>query len=426
METLNFINYLIFVVFFICYAYQFLYVPVPLFAKLFKLLPRKQNVQPEPLPKQMRYAVLTCARNEETVIGELLDSIAAQDYPSELITRFVLADNCTDETARAAQEHGAVVYERHNAELVGKGYALTELFDHIREDWGDVFDGYFIFDADNLLRPDYINQMNRTFCSGYDIVTSYRNSKNYGDNWISAGYGLYFLRDARYLNQARNLLGTSCVVSGTGFMFSRRILQKNNGWDYHLLSEDIEFTVDQILCGETVGFCPDAVFYDEQPTKFIQSWRQRMRWSKGYLQMFKRYGKGLMQGMMRGSFACFDMTMSTMPALLLSVFGIAANVSIAVMGAFLGDNVMIGIESLAKNFAGAYLTLFGMGLITTISEWKRIDATAFKKLLYSFTFPFFMFTYIPISFLSIFARVTWKPIEHHAVGRLRSRNDRVI
>ena len=46
----------------------------------------------------------------------------------------------------------------------------------------------------------YISEMNKVFCSGYDIVTGYRNSKNYGDNMISAGYALSFLREGRFLN----------------------------------------------------------------------------------------------------------------------------------------------------------------------------------------------------------------------------------
>lgn len=114
--------------------------------------------------------------------------------------------------------------------------------------------------------------MNETFSDGYRIITSYRNSKNYGDNWISAGYALWFLREAKYLNNARYLLGTSCAVSGTGFMFSREILKSCGGWPFHLLVEDIEFTIHNIVSGEKVGYCPRAVLYDEQPTKFSQSW----------------------------------------------------------------------------------------------------------------------------------------------------------
>mgnify|MGYP001138413893 CR=1 FL=1 len=420
MEILRIINYAIFVILVICYSYQFMFIPVSMIPRLTGSLKVKKRANHSNAPR-LRYAVLICARNEEAVVGELLDSIAAQTYPAELVTSFVLADNCTDSTADAARAHGAVVYERFNTKQVGKGYALEELLTHIENDYGDIFDGYMVFDADNLLMPDYIERMNDVFVSGkYDILTSYRNTKNYADNWISAGYGLNFLRETRYLNYPRSLLGSSCVVSGTGFLFSRRIRNKINGWPYHLLCEDIEFTVDQILDGEQIGFCPDAEFYDEQPVKFAQSWRQRMRWAKGYLQVYHRFGSRLLRGMLRGNFACFDLTMSTMPAMLLSIVGIAANVTIAVAGALLGDDIMIAVTSLYENAVCAYLTLFSIGLITTITEWKQIRATAVKKLLYTLTFPFYMFTYIPISFAAFFTRVTWKPIEHKVVGRAHS------
>jgi cellulose synthase/poly-beta-1,6-N-acetylglucosamine synthase-like glycosyltransferase len=418
MEILRIINYAIFVILVICYSYQFMFIPVSLISRLTGKMRGKKRADLSP---RHRYAVLICARNEEAVIGELLDSIEAQTYPAELVTTFVLADNCTDSTADTARAHGAVVYERFNTKRIGKGYALDELLEHIDKDYGDIFDGYMVFDADNLLMPDYIERINETFeAGGCDIITSYRNTKNYADNWISAGYGLNFLRETRYLNHPRSLLGTSCVVSGTGFMFSRRIRHKISGWPYHSLCEDIEFTADQILDGEQIGFCPAAEFYDEQPVKFTQSWRQRMRWAKGYLQMYRRFGKRLFLGMLHGNFACFDMTMSTMPAMLLSIVGIAANVTIAVAAALLGDDIMIGVMSLLENAVCAYLTLFAIGLITTISEWKHIRAAAPKKLFYTLTFPFYMFTYIPISFAAFFARVTWKPIEHNVVGRAQS------
>ena len=135
------------------------------------------------------------------------------------------------------------------------------------------YDAYLVFDADNLVAPDYIQEINKTFSTGYDIVTSYRNTKNYGDNWISAGYGLWFLREAQYLNRPRASIGASCGVSGTGFLFSARILQKCGGWHFFSLTEDIEFTAHNIVNGEKIGYCPSAVFYDEQPTGFRQSIR---------------------------------------------------------------------------------------------------------------------------------------------------------
>ena len=67
-------------------------------------------------PNKHKYAILIPARNEEKVIGNLIDSIRANDYPQELITIFVVADNCTDGTARVAREKGAVCYERFDKE----------------------------------------------------------------------------------------------------------------------------------------------------------------------------------------------------------------------------------------------------------------------------------------------------------------------
>ena len=74
-----------------------------------------------------KYAILIAARNEEKVIGNLLDSIKRQDYPSEYLTVFVVADNCDDNTAGIAREKGAVCYERFDPDHRTKGFALQFL-----------------------------------------------------------------------------------------------------------------------------------------------------------------------------------------------------------------------------------------------------------------------------------------------------------
>ena len=116
-------NRVIGILFLLCYFYQLLYVPVALW--------RRHRVQ-RTVPVR-RYAVLISARNEEAVIGQLLDSIRRQDYPAENLTAFVVADNCTDSTAQAARDAGAVVYERSDTVHVGKGYALNFMLSKIRE-----------------------------------------------------------------------------------------------------------------------------------------------------------------------------------------------------------------------------------------------------------------------------------------------------
>lgn len=398
METITIINYVIMAIFFVCYAYQFFYIPVALLKK----------EKPLPDGDYNRFAVLIAARNEEAVIGNLIDSLKQQDYPASLVDIYVVADNCTDSTADIANEHGAYVFERFNQSQVGKGYALSFLLDKIE----GCYDAYLVFDADNVVDSNYIREMNKTFCAGYDVITSYRNTKNYGDNWISSGYALWFLREAQYLNRPRAKLHASCGVSGTGFMFSRRILEQCGGWNFFLLTEDIEFTAFNITNGVKIGYCPTAVFYDEQPTDFKQSVRQRTRWVQGYLQVLKRYGKKLFKGCLHGSFSCFDMLMSIAPAAILTWISVLISLFSTVYRFVNGADVMTVLTSIGQCLVGLCATVFVIGVITLISEWKQIHCPAGKKLVSAITFPLFMLTYLPITATALVCKPDWKPITH--------------
>lgn len=405
MEIVRLINLIIGIVFFVAYLYQFAYIFIGLIVK------RKPH-KGEEIPH--RFAVMIPARNEESVIVHLINSIKGQKYPSELVDIYVIADNCTDKTAEVAKQAGAVVYERFNKEFVGKGYALNFLIDKIKSEGPkEGYDGYFVFDADNVLDENYISEVNKTYCDGYKIITSYRNSKNYGDNWISAGYGLWFLREARYLNYPRHAVGTSCAISGTGFMFSREILEEIGNWEYYLLTEDIEFTIDHVIKKEKIGYCHEAVFYDEQPVKFSQSWRQRLRWAKGYFQVFGKFGAKLMGGIFsKNGFSCYDMTMNIFPAIVLTVICLVTNLGAAIYAIAAQVNGMAVVESMLAMIGSVYLTFIIVGGVTTITEWKNIYCSSFKKILYVLTFPFFMMTYVPISIVAFFKKVEWKHIEH--------------
>ena len=389
--------------FFACYVYQFVYIPIA-------WLPRKKETLHAPMH---RFAVLIAARNEEAVIGKLIDSIKAQSYPGRLVKIFVAADNCTDATAEAARSHGAEVYERYDMTRRGKGYALDFLLREIKLRGHGRFDGYIVLDADNVLDRDFILHMNETFSAGHDIVTCYRSSKNYGDNWISAGYALWFLRESRYLNSARARLGSSCGVSGTGFLYSQAVLDaQGGGWPFHLLTEDIEFTIDNVTRGMKVGYCPDAIAYDEQPISFRQSWAQRLRWSRGYLQVFKKYGRALISGIFSGSFSCYDMAMSIMPAAVLTGLSIVVNLGAALVNVlYYHEWGVLGVSAL-QTLVNLYLTLFIIGAITTATEWKSIHCEPAKKIFYVFTFPLFMLSYVPIVIHSLFVTPEWTHIDH--------------
>ena len=405
--AVHMINYIILGVLAVCFAYQAVYFFIPYLKK------EKEHR----LEKRNRFAVLIAARNEEGVIGHLIESIRMQDYPEELLDIYVAADNCNDNTARVAREKGAFVYERFNKIQVGKGYALNYLLNAMKQDGKrDQYDGYFIFDADNLLDRNYIKEMNRTFCDGFRVITSYRNTKNFGSNWLTSGYGLWFLHEAQWLNRARMLAGTSCAVSGTGFFFSREILERMGEWNYFLLTEDIEFTVSQILQGEKIGYNKNAIFYDEQPERFVQSWHQRARWVKGYQQVFAKYGKQIAKGIFKDrNFACFDMTMSIWPAFAVTAFSIGANLALILAGLLTDQNISFVLYNGALSFAKTYGMMGLLGAWTLFTEWKQIHASAGRKLFSLLTFPGFMFTFAPIAFVAIVKKVEWKPIEHRCI-----------
>lgn len=118
MEAIVWINYLLSALFLACYGYQFFYM---FYALLFPQKTAPIQAAPSlPAPSGKRYALLICARNEEAVIGDLLESVRAQSYPQALLEAFVAADNCSDLTALIARQQGATVYERFDTAKVGK------------------------------------------------------------------------------------------------------------------------------------------------------------------------------------------------------------------------------------------------------------------------------------------------------------------
>lgn len=408
-QVLSIVNIAFSALFMLCYSYQVVFLIISLFIK-----PKKYNEA----EKNKKYAIIISARNEENVIGQLCDCIKRQDYPAQLITTYVVADNCTDSTAEVARSHGAQVYERFNTELVGKGYALTELFEHIKSTVGyDAYDAYIVFDADNILEQNYVTEMNKCFSAGNKIAVGYRNSKNFGDNWISAGYGLWFLRESRQLNNVRATLGTTCEVKGTGFMFSNEIMKRQDGWIHHLLIEDVQFTIENVLAGEKVAYCHEAVLYDEQPTRFKDSFWQRIRWCRGYLQILKRYTGKLLGGFFRGrGFSHYDMIMCMSPAFFITLAMTACNIlGFAVLLCVDIASFVPALLSLAASAASAYLLLLLVAVLTTVYEWKRMRISNLKKILYCFTFPIFMATYIITAACSLFIKAEWKPVKHNPV-----------
>ena len=386
----------------LCYCYQVLYLFIPILMK--------RRSQKEPVLR--KYAILIAARNEEAVLPHLLDSLHAQDYPAELMDIFVVADNCTDATAEVAEKGGATVITRFNKQFVGKGYAIRYLLDYIQKNIGlSRYDAFLIFDADNLLRPDYISKINQLPSDGYEAFCGYRNTKNFGTNWITSGYGLWYLHESSHMNRSRYVLGVSCAVNGTGFGFTRELLERIGDWNFFTLTEDIEFNNWCVTNGVKVGYCHDVILYDEQPLTFAQSWTQRTRWAQGGIQVSLKYACPLFRSLFKGKWISWSAL--ELATLSLWGYGLAAIAGcLSLLVTFLTQGTQALAVALILALAGTYFSMFGTALWTLIPEWKRIHATTAQKIRSAFTFPFYMITYAPIALCSFFRKFHWEPIKH--------------
>ena len=410
MAPIEIFNFVVAVLFAVCFFYQFIFFIIGYVRNEVKIPKAK---------KQHTYAFFIAAHNEEAVIANLVQSIKAQDYPSELIDIFVVADACTDETAARAREAGAIVYERNDLARKGKSWVMDYGFDRILNEYPGKHEAFIIFDADNLLAPDYVTIMNDAFDQGYLALTSYRNSKNFGSSWISAAYSIWFLREARFLNNARMLCGTSCAVSGSGYLVSSKIVEAMHGWDFHTLTEDIQFSTFCAVHGIQIGYAP-AEFFDEQPLTLSASIKQRRRWVKGFYQVFFTYGGQLGQAIAkRRSFAAYDLLMVIAPATLLTLITLLSNGTFLVVGGlshgFLATaaEMQACLRSILITFGLMYVTGFMMALLTTVIERKHIHCRPRWRVVTNlFTYPLFMFTYIPLTVSALFLKVDWVPTPH--------------
>lgn len=255
--------------------------------------------------KKNKFALIVSAHNEQAVIANLVHSLKHMDYKSNNYDIFVIADNCTDNTADIARRAGANVYERTDNEKVGKGYALEWMFKQIFE-MEVKYDYIGIFDADNLVSKNFLTVINKKINQGYKVIQGYLDSKNPDDNWISYSHSLTYWITNKMFQEARSNIGLSSELGGTGFVMCAELL-KDYGWGATCLTEDLEFTMKLAMNGIKVAWAEDAKIYDEKPLTLKQSWRQRVRWMQGHTDVCVRFsGKLLKKGIKEGKLFLVD------------------------------------------------------------------------------------------------------------------------
>ena len=353
---------------------------------------------PERAPKT-RFAVVIAARNEQAVIGRLVKSLLAQDYPKELFDVFVVPNNCTDDTAGEALRAGARVLNCHWP-VKNKGDALRQAFCRLE---GKGYDAFAVFDADNVVDRQYLKKTNDAFCAGAQVVKGRQMALNPHESWVAGCYDLYFCLFDLIYHRPRANGGLSAKLVGTGFALHRSVLERLGGWNTQTVAEDAEFAA---LCArEDIRVCwaPEAVTWDEEPCGFGVSLRQRKRWCSGVIQVGRLMLPRLLSGpkSRRGwDFACFLLTAQLQPVA--ALLTLCAWVCLAAEGSL----TLPGVLAAA---CGYWLGCAGLAAVLLLAERPKGRRNRWAAAL----FPLFMASWMPLQVLALFHKTTaWREIPH--------------
>lgn len=313
-----------------------------------------------------RFAIMVPAHNEERLLPQLLLNLRQLDYPRELYAVHVVADNCTDRTAELGRQGGAVVHERFNSELRGKGHALEWLLQQI---WAgqETYDAIAVLDADSVVSPNFLRVMDARLARGERVIQGYYAVRQ-PEGSQSAGIRAVALTVLHYLRpQGRMALGGSTGLKGNGMVFADDILREHR-WSASL-TEDIEYHMELILAGERAMFAPDAVVWAEMPDSLGAAQTQNERWEKGRMEMIRRFVPGLLgQAVRRRSFLLFDAAVEQ----LIPPFSVVTGASAAVLLAALALRSSHGVALATYIVLGQVVYIFvGLALARAPVEVYR-------------------------------------------------------
>ena len=361
--------------------------------------------------KNHKFLAIIPAHNEEAVVGNLIESLQKQNYPKNKYDIIVIADNCTDKTKEVAESYGVKIFERHEEDPAKrtKGDALRLLLNTLLSDPKMDYDAFCVFDADNIVDPNFITAMNKHLCQGEEVVQGYRDIKNPTDSWIASGYAIFYWTMNRFYHLARYNAGLSPLINGTGFMVKFDAIRPT-GWNTNTLTEDIEFSLKRIIQGKRLGWATDAVVYDEQPVKFKPSWSQRSRWTIGHIQCLFEYTKPLAKAASSNkTLMNFDGLLYMLGSIPMFVITILLLVLNAISYLFNGMTTPDFIMNIVRYIVPTFILPILTAIIIMVIDKKPIKKMWKGLLMY----PIFLGSWLLINFKCLFKRdTTWEKIEH--------------
>ncbi len=237
------------------------------------------------------------ARNEALHIAATLESLRSQTVPPAAV--WVIADNCTDDTAEVAHAHGADVYTTVDNQHRKAG-GLNQLLARLLPTMGPL-DAVLVMDADTVMVDDFLERAAMEFDALPDLDAV--GGVFVGDD--SAGL-LSQLQRNEYLRYGREISrrkGRVFVLTGTASLFRAdalaavaaargSVLPGTSGdvYDTFSLTEDNELTIALKTLGARM-ISPRAcrVTTELMPT-WRDLWHQRQRWQRGALENIGMYG----------------------------------------------------------------------------------------------------------------------------------------
>ncbi len=370
------------------------------------------------------FAILIPARNESKVIKGLLDSIKKQTLKIDSTNIYIIVEDKKDPTVTIAKKRNINIVYRKDLTKRRKGYALDDAIKEIIKQ-NKHYDAYFIFDADNILDKHFFEEMLKSYKKGYDIGIGYRNTKNGNDSIYAASSSLTFSMINTFSNNYKAKHNLNLTISGTGFYIRGKILEKLGGYPFHSLTEDYELSLYATLHNLSSTYNTKAIYYDEQPTTYDITIKQRTRWVKGYFESRRKYYSLLKEKALKKD--------SNYPSLYTALVGVKPYILLIISLILYLINLLYRIiaNSIIKIpvttlllqifiiIIAVYLILVIFTFILLVKEKNSLRLNRkmkIKALLYN---PIFLASYVKCLYLALKNKdLAWDKIEHNANIRM--------
>ena len=263
---------------------------LPALSELAALFRRGHRAPVERNGSTARLLFLVPAHDEQSLIAECVDSLVRMSHPEDSRRIVVIADNCSDATARVAREHGAEVLERDDTASPGKPRAIRWALD--QSDL-DRWDACVIVDADSTVHPGFATALARFMPLRSCAVQAYFGTRNEWDSWLTRLAGV--LARCRYevSYPLRQAAGLNSPMTGNGMCIGAGLLS-DGGWQAFSLTENWELYASYTAGGVPIHYARDALLLSEEARSMNEGATQRRRWLAGRLWVFRKWWRPLL------------------------------------------------------------------------------------------------------------------------------------